>query len=435
MKNLVKNAANSQQFWVADGVSNTAQLYINGQVPLSVTQLAVESITQTDWQGRIALSDQPRTAIFTSSSVLNYNRPAGTTVNLTTGQPGPDGTNSATTLSVSTVGTAFRAIGMYMVPTYTVGQSTVESIWLRGHVGGEQVRIGQEFDSSTLTTVTLTTSWQRFVTAPATWAGNGSGAADIYTVADDAEVSVDFAFNEVVTASGVAITGTAPVTVTDYTVGNNGSVAFGQVPAKGATESWSGSITGYILDASATFLAQYANSPILTGLIQAFNAEIDPRGDITNFYDFVWNVQTAQGFGLDIWGKIVNIPRTIQLLPPADYLGFKEASPTSYPFGQAPFYGGAAMSTMTYSLSDPAYRVLILTKALANISSFTAPSVNALLRFLFAGRGSCYVLEQGPMEIQYVFNFELQPWESSVIQQPTLMPRPAGVKVNVLVNA
>lgn len=187
--------------------------------------------------------------------------------------------------------------------------------------------------------------------------------------------------------------------------------------------------------AAATFLAQYANSPIITGLIEAFNAEIDPSADIDNLYDFVWNVATAQGFGLDIWGKIVNIPRQVTLLAPADYLGFEEALPTSFPFNQAPFYSGTLNPPQgQYLLSDDSYRVLIMTKALANISTFTAPSVNALLRILFAGRGSCYVQDLGGMAFEYVFNFALQPWEASVLLTPSLMPRPAGVSVSIVVN-
>jgi len=83
--------------------------------------------------------------------------------------------------------------------------------------------------------------------------------------------------------------------------------------------------------------------------------------------------------------------------------------------------------------------VLILTKALANISSFTAQSMNALLNFMFNGqgttRGSCYVLESAtPMQISYVFNFALESWEAAVLEQASLMPRPAGVGVTITVN-
>lgn len=185
---------------------------------------------------------------------------------------------------------------------------------------------------------------------------------------------------------------------------------------------------------SATLLSQYANSPAITALINDFNAWLDPGADIDHFYDVVWNVQTAVGFGLDIWGRIVDIPRQITITPLPLYLGFEEALPGSYPFDQEPFYSGVPTSSV-YLLSDDAYRVLIMTKALANISSFSAPSVNALLRYLFAGRGSCYVLELSPMQIEYVFNFPLASWEAAVLLQPSLMPRPAGVGVTITVNA
>lgn len=183
-----------------------------------------------------------------------------------------------------------------------------------------------------------------------------------------------------------------------------------------------------------TILSQYANSPSITQLIADFNQWIDPKTDIDNFYDFIWNVKTAVGVGLDIWGRIVNIPRQITITPLPDYLGFDEASPGSYPFNQAPFYTGIVQTSDVYLLGDEAYRVLIMTKALANISTFTAPSVNALLRYLFAGRGACYVVELGGMAIEYVFEFALQPWEATVLQQPSLMPRPAGVSVTITVQ-
>jgi hypothetical protein len=192
------------------------------------------------------------------------------------------------------------------------------------------------------------------------------------------------------------------------------------------------------VDASATFLAQYATAPILTSLIQATNAAIDPQADFDAFMANVWDVYTAVGFGLDIWGRIVNIPRTINIPPSNDFLGFDEALPDAEPFNQAPFYTGPQGGTL-FTLTDDAYRVLILTKALANISSFTAESMNALLNFMFNGqgttRGSCYVLESAtPMQISYVFNFALTSWESAVLQQASLMPRPAGVGVTIIVN-
>lgn len=182
-----------------------------------------------------------------------------------------------------------------------------------------------------------------------------------------------------------------------------------------------------------TLLSQYANSSAIVALIDRFNEWIDPSVNIDQFFNYVWNVQTAQGFGLDIWGRIVDVPRQIAIVAIPFYLGFEEGLPGPNPFDQAPFYNGMT-SSGTYLLTDDAYRVLIMTKALANISSFSAPSVNALLRYLFAGRGSCYVIELSPMQIEYVFNFPLQTWEAAVLLQPSLMPRPAGVGVTITVN-
>ena len=62
-----------------------------------------------------------------------------------------------------------------------------------------------------------------------------------------------------------------------------------------------------------TLLSQYANSPTIIGLISTFNDAVDPSVDLDNFYRVIWNVDTAVGFGLDIWGKIVNISRLLQV--------------------------------------------------------------------------------------------------------------------------
>lgn len=182
-----------------------------------------------------------------------------------------------------------------------------------------------------------------------------------------------------------------------------------------------------------TILSQYANDPALTGLIAAFNEWLDPSADLDSFYNDFWNVATAIGVGLDFWGKIVGVDRQIAVGPISNYLGFEEALPTSFAFGQQPFYGGPTASSVV-ALSDDAYRLLIMVKAAANISDFTPGSINRILRLLFPGRGSCYVLESGPMAISYVFHFPLALWEISVVSQSLFMPRPAGVATAILIQ-
>lgn len=180
-----------------------------------------------------------------------------------------------------------------------------------------------------------------------------------------------------------------------------------------------------------TIISQYANSPTIVQLIQNMNQYIDPTTNFEDFYNFVWNVDTAQGFGLDIWGRIVNISRTLQI--PADplYFGFEEALPGSYAFNDQPFYNGPG-ATQSYVLSNDAYRQLILVKALANISATTAPAINQILQNLFANDGRCYVIDDGNMQMHYVFEFLLSPYQFAIMTTSGALPHGAGVTVSVI---
>ena len=180
-----------------------------------------------------------------------------------------------------------------------------------------------------------------------------------------------------------------------------------------------------------TIISQYANSPILCQLIQNMNQYIDQTANFQAFYDFVWNVDTAQGFGLDILGRIVDVSRTLKIPGAAATFGFDDGLNDYAPFGQAPFASGDA-ATSSYTLPDDIYRTLNLIKALANISATTVPALNQQLNNLFKGRGRCYVNDMGNMSMRYTFEFVLQPFESAIILQSGAFPKPAGVDVNYL---
>ena len=186
-----------------------------------------------------------------------------------------------------------------------------------------------------------------------------------------------------------------------------------------------------MIDVERTIISQYGASSTIGQLVHNINEYIDPRADIDSFYDFVWNVDTAQGFGLDIWGRIVGIGRTLLIPEDPVYLGFGESAPGSYPFGQAPLYLNSA-ATQTYRLADDAYRQLILVKALSNISATTAPALNTLLQNMFIGRGRCYVNDIGGMAMRYTFEFVLTPYEFAIMTQSGALPRPGGVRSSLI---
>lgn len=211
-----------------------------------------------------------------------------------------------------------------------------------------------------------------------------------------------------------------------------------------------------------TVISQYANSPVLTQIIQNFAEYFDQSTNFDAFFDMVWNIDTAQGWGLDVWGRILGISRILQV-PSGDYFGFEEALPGSNPWEQQPFYAGQP-ATDSYALSDDAYRQLLLAKAAANICDGTIPAINQLLLNLFPGRGNCYVQEgvgdtdqyfgfaeagtindagwnQAPffsgdvfdhMKIRYIFEFPLSPVEFAIVSTSGVLPTPCGVSASIV---
>ncbi len=180
-----------------------------------------------------------------------------------------------------------------------------------------------------------------------------------------------------------------------------------------------------------TVISQYANSSIITQLIGNFFQYIDPTSNLASFFDLMWNVDTAQGYGLDVWGRIVGVIRTINLPNAGRYLGFEEQSVTIDPFNQSPFYAGVPLTT-SYQLSDDAFRILIYAKALANISNGSIPSINQLLLNLFPGRGNCYVTDGLNMSMTYTFTFALTSTEVAIITQSGILPKSTGVSATVV---
>src|SRR5262245_14807316 len=135
-----------------------------------------------------------------------------------------------------------------------------------------------------------------------------------------------------------------------------------------------------MINVNRTIISQYGQSPTMNALIQNMNEYIDPRVKMQEFYDFCWNVDTAEGKFLDIWGKIVGVSRALRIPGNDPIVGFFNADvPYDWqPMSQGRFSRGDTTG-QSYVLPDDAYRVLILTKALANIVATTARSLNQLL--------------------------------------------------------
>lgn len=184
-------------------------------------------------------------------------------------------------------------------------------------------------------------------------------------------------------------------------------------------------------DYQQTVISQYSTAPSLGAWLAAFNDWVDPSALVDDFYDKVWNLDTAVGYGLDVWGRIVGVGRVLHVAA-SKYFGFDEATNISAdPFNQSPFYSGQQISD-NFILSDDGFRTLIRAKALANICDGSIPGINLVLTTLFAGRGNVYVTNGRDMTMTYTFTFTPTPVEAAIVSQSGVLPQPVGVSVTVV---
>lgn len=159
-------------------------------------------------------------------------------------------------------------------------------------------------------------------------------------------------------------------------------------------------------------ISQYAASPRIYGILDNLRNEISPTPDLDLFYEKMFNIMAAEGIGLDTWGNIVGIPRTIQ----------------------NPITG----ETVTLT-DDEEYRIMLLFKALSNILDATIPTLTSLIRRLFPEIESYvinledYQQENGQyynrlrMKIRWVFNTFIDQRTLTIFLVAGILCKGAGV--------
>lgn len=238
--------------------------------------------------------------------------------------------------------------------------------------------------------------------------GTGDGATVAFPIIADS--AVDFSGSPQILKNGNAQT-----PVTDYAFDAAGFVTFAAAPQVGDVLAWDGAISYTLAEpayalAHKTIVGQYHNSLTLKQLIESFSDYIDPSADFDAFISMIWNIDTAQGFGLDILGRIVNLSRTVDV-------------PAIYPVMVAPGLR---------DMPDDQYRIMLRAKALTNISAVSAPGINAVLKLIANGRGNAFCRNLGNMHMQYRFLFALSAIEYGIMAQDQAVPHPAGVQIDIV---
>lgn len=188
------------------------------------------------------------------------------------------------------------------------------------------------------------------------------------------------------------------------------------------------------MDILQTVQAQYSTSPRLLSLIKGLSALIDPGPDIDTFYKNVFNMATANGEGLDVWGRIVGVKRNSSMVTAigVPHFGFNsKADEAATGFDDATFYHGADRTY--FKLSDEAFRLHVLAKAAANISNGSMADLNRMLHMLFP-KCRVRISRTGPMRLKLIASGKLTDYEKNLLLSGNMPPIPTGVTLEAEIN-
>lgn len=177
----------------------------------------------------------------------------------------------------------------------------------------------------------------------------------------------------------------------------------------------------------AALIWQYENSPNIRTLVQNKQSFYDQNQTAfwENFYTNIFNLKTANDFGLAVWSIILGAPIA--------YIITAGGSP-SWGFGtnHVNFTNGNFSSVngsnSTYTLSTETARVILQLQYFKLIGTCTVPAINRALKYIFsANYGSVYLYDNLDMRQEYIFDFVPPSDMQFAFNNFDVLPRPAGV--------
>lgn len=140
----------------------------------------------------------------------------------------------------------------------------------------------------------------------------------------------------------------------------------------------------------------------------------------------VFDLRTANDFGLSLWAIILNLPllASESPTPSPDIWGVGEFRKN---FNNGNFYPYVT----DISLTTEERRLLLRLRYFKLVTRNTIPEINEFLAYLWPGETEkVYVLDGLDMTMTYVFTFAVTPRLLYILQQYDALPRPAGVQLN-----
>lgn len=177
----------------------------------------------------------------------------------------------------------------------------------------------------------------------------------------------------------------------------------------------------------AAILWQYNDATALQLIIRQKQAWYDANQQDfwQNWVTNVFNLETANAFGLSVWSVILGLPLFVSEPPtPSEFT----------PFGFGPYYSTFDNSNFgtfggeTNNLPLETKRIALRLRYFQLCSSGTVPEINRFMNYIFASYGKVILVDNLDMTQTYVFSFTLT-WDLIYLfENFDILPRPAGVK-------
>jgi len=189
----------------------------------------------------------------------------------------------------------------------------------------------------------------------------------------------------------------------------------------------------FSIDLLQAILWEYNDASAIQSLLNSKQAWYTNNQTIfwDNWFIDVFNLASANSFGLCVWSIILNLP--LFLNPTPDPVG-----KPIWGFGiyNKNFEHGNFTSSQgdIITLTDAQRRIVLQLYYFKLTSRCAIPEINAFLNYAFQEHGSAYVLDNLKMEIEVVFRFNIDANLLLVIQEYDLIPRAAGVGIRYTVD-
>jgi len=184
----------------------------------------------------------------------------------------------------------------------------------------------------------------------------------------------------------------------------------------------------FSVDLLQVLLWQYNDAARLQGLLERKQEwyNVEHEGFWGDWVRDVFDLRTANSFGLAVWSVILDIPTSI--------VATDDPDKPIWGFGQyrENFNNGNFATISATNLTLEQKRLLLRLRYFQLVTRGTVPEVNQFLAYLFEPLGTVWVSDGLAMNARYVFEFPLPSDFELVLTEYDLLPRPAGVKVDFI---